>query len=278
MRTFLHVGCGTKHKGQTTRGFNTDAWIELRLDIDESVDPDIVGSMTEMSAVASESVDAVFSSHNIEHLYPHEVLLALREFLRVLKPDGFLVVTCPDLQSVCRLVAEDKLTEPAYTAPAGPIAPLDILYGHLGLQDCLYHGNLDAKRDWGHARDYVEAMWLMLQQPEPEDYVIASGEQYSVRDFVGAVAKELGMELEWRGAGLEEKAYWRGRAIIAIDPRYFRPTEVETLLGDASKARQKLGWQPRVGFAELVREMVAADLKEAERERLLQQHGHRMQG
>jgi ubiquinone/menaquinone biosynthesis C-methylase UbiE len=131
MKTFLHIGCGPKRKDQTTRGFNTDAWTELRLDIDESVNPDITGTMTDMSAVADESVDAIFSSHNIEHLYPHEVPLALKEFLRVLKPDGFLVVTCPDLQSVCKLVAEeDRLIEPAYVSPAGPIAPLDILYGH----------------------------------------------------------------------------------------------------------------------------------------------------
>lgn len=129
-QTFLHIGCGPKHKNQTTRGFNTDAWIELRFDIDEAVKPDLIGTMTDMSAVADESVDAIFSSHNIEHLYPHEVPVALKEFLRVLKPDGFLVVTCPDLQSVCALVAEDKLTEPAYVSPAGPIAPLDILYGH----------------------------------------------------------------------------------------------------------------------------------------------------
>ena len=130
MKTFLHVGCGHKRKNQTTKGFNTDGWTELRLDIDASVAPDIIGTMTDMTAVASESVDGIFSSHNIEHLYPHEVSIALAEFLRVLKPDGFLVVTCPDLQEVCRLVAEDKLLEAAYTSPAGPIAPLDILYGH----------------------------------------------------------------------------------------------------------------------------------------------------
>jgi hypothetical protein len=129
-KTFLHVGCGPKRKDKTTRGFNTPEWSELRLDIDASVNPDIIGTMTDMSAVASESVDAIFSSHNIEHLYPHEVGVALKEFTRVLKPDGFLVVTCPDLQSVCALVAEDKLLEPAYQSPAGPIAPLDILYGH----------------------------------------------------------------------------------------------------------------------------------------------------
>ena len=130
MKTFLHVGCGPKHKDQTTRGFNTPDWAELRLDIDQNVQPDIVGTMLDMSAVPSESVDAVFSSHNIEHLYPHEVPLALAEFKRVLKPNGFVVITCPDLQSVCALIAQDKLTEPAYTSPAGPITPLDILYGH----------------------------------------------------------------------------------------------------------------------------------------------------
>jgi len=130
MPTFLHVGCGPKYKDRTTRGFNTADWTELRFDIDQSVKPDITGTMTDMSAVASESVDAIFSSHNIEHLYPHEVGVALSEFLRVLKPNGFLVVTCPDLQSVCALVAEDKLLDAAYTSPAGPIAPLDILYGH----------------------------------------------------------------------------------------------------------------------------------------------------
>lgn len=130
MPTFLHIGCGPKRKDQTTRGFNTPDWTELRLDIDAGVNPDITGTMTDMSAVADGSVDAIFSSHNIEHLYPHEVPKALAEFKRVLKPDGFAVITCPDLQSVCALVAEDKLTEPAYTAPAGPIAPLDILYGH----------------------------------------------------------------------------------------------------------------------------------------------------
>jgi predicted SAM-dependent methyltransferase len=130
MKIFLHVGCGPKHKDRTTAGFNTPDWQEQRLDIDESVSPDIVGTRTDMSAVPDVSVNAIFSSHNIEHLYPHEVPVALAEFKRVLKPDGFVVITCPDLQSVCALVAEDKLTEPAYTSPAGPITPLDILYGH----------------------------------------------------------------------------------------------------------------------------------------------------
>ena len=139
MKNFLHIGCGPKHKDQTTRGFNTPEWTELCLDIDQSVTPDIVGTMTDMSAVADASVDAIFSSHNIEHLYPHEVPVALAEFKRVLKSGGFAVITCPDLQSVCALVAADKLTDPAYTAPAGPITPLDILYGH---RPALARGNL----------------------------------------------------------------------------------------------------------------------------------------
>lgn len=128
-KTFLHVGCGHNRKDGTTRGFNTPEWRELRLDIDSSVQPDIVGTMLDMSAVADGSVDALFSSHNIEHLYPHEVPLALAEFLRVLKSDGYLVLTCPDLQSVCQLIADDKLTEQAYISPVGPIMPVDILYG-----------------------------------------------------------------------------------------------------------------------------------------------------
>jgi predicted SAM-dependent methyltransferase len=139
MKSFLHVGCGPKRKDRTTRGFVSPDWVEIRLDIDASVHPDVIGTMTDMSAVATASVDAVFSSHNIEHLYPHEVPIAMAEFLRVLKPDGFFVVTCPDLQSVCALIAEDKLTEPAYTSPAGAIAPLDILYGH---RPAMAQGNL----------------------------------------------------------------------------------------------------------------------------------------
>lgn len=138
MKAFLHVGCGQKRKDRTTKAFATCEWEELRFDIDPRVHPDIVGTMTDMSAVPSESVDALFSSHNIEHLYPHEVPIALAEFKRVLKPEGFAVITCPDLQSVCALVAEDKLTEAAYQSPAGPIAPLDILYG---LRSALARGN-----------------------------------------------------------------------------------------------------------------------------------------
>lgn len=148
---------------------------------------------------------------------------------------------------------------------------------HLGLQKCLYLGNLDAKRDWGHAKDYVEAMWLMLQQPAPKDYVIATGEQYSVRDFVNAVAEELGIRLEWKGSGLEEKAVdAKGRVIVAVDSKYFRPAEVDTLLGDASKARKELGWQPKIGFRELVKEMVAEDLDLAKRDAHLKEKGFRL--
>ncbi len=144
----------------------------------------------------------------------------------------------------------------------------------LGLQDCLYLGNLDAKRDWGHARDYIEMQWLMLQQNEPEDYVIATGSQYSVRDFVNAAAGELGMKLQWEGSGVKERGRNEsGRTVVAVDPRYFRPTEVETLLGDPTKAKEKLGWSPKVTFEELVAEMVREDLKAAERDELVKRHG-----
>ena len=144
----------------------------------------------------------------------------------------------------------------------------------LGLQKRLYLGNLDAKRDWGHAKDYVEMQWLMLQQDEPDDYVIATGQQYSVRQFVEFAAKELGISIEWRGSGVDEKGYdGDGNCIVAVDPRYFRPTEVETLLGDPSKARAKLGWVPRVTLQELVAEMVREDLKAAERDELVKRHG-----
>jgi len=145
----------------------------------------------------------------------------------------------------------------------------------LGLQKQIYLGNLDSKRDWGHARDYVEVQWLMLQQEKPEDFVIATGVQYSVRDFVNAAAKELGMKLRWNSSGVDEKGYDEdGNCIVSVDPRYFRPTEVETLLGDASKAREKLGWQPKTTFADLVKEMVHEDLKAAERDELIKHHGY----
>jgi GDPmannose 4,6-dehydratase len=146
----------------------------------------------------------------------------------------------------------------------------------LGLQDCLFLGNLDAKRDWGHARDYVEMQWLMLQQEAPEDFVIATGIQHSVRDFVDAAARELGIEIRWQGRGVEERGFDpAGRCIVAVDPRYFRPTEVETLLGDASKAREKLGWTPKTSFKDLVSEMVREDLKSAERDELIKRYGYK---
>ena len=146
----------------------------------------------------------------------------------------------------------------------------------LGLQDCVYLGNLDAKRDWGHARDYVEAQWLMLQQPKPEDFVIATGIQHSVRDFVDLAARKLDMRLKWTGKGLDEKAVDdTGRVRVAVDPRYFRPAEVETLLGDPSKAKSKLGWSAKVSFEQLVEEMANEDLKAAERDELVKRHGHR---
>ncbi|MDH5232725.1 MAG: GDP-mannose 4,6-dehydratase, partial [Gammaproteobacteria bacterium] len=145
----------------------------------------------------------------------------------------------------------------------------------LGLQDCLFLGNLDAKRDWGHARDYVEMQWLMLQQEKPEDFVIASGEQYSVREFVNFAAEELGIKIKWEGQGVTEVGYnvENNKAIVRVDPRYFRPTEVETLLGDPSKAKEKLGWEPQTSFKQLVSEMVVADLKEAERDELCKTQG-----
>ena len=145
----------------------------------------------------------------------------------------------------------------------------------LGLQECLYLGNLNALRDWGHARDYVEMQWLMLQQQVAEDYVIATGQQRSVREFVDLAAKEIGIGIRWQGVGVEEKGFdeTSGKCIVAVDPRYFRPAEVETLLGDPSKAKQKLGWEPRTTFQELVAEMMREDLKEAQRDELARQNG-----
>ena len=135
----------------------------------------------------------------------------------------------------------------------------------LGLQDILYLGNLNAKRDWGHAKDYVEAQWLILQQDTPEDFIIATGEQHTVRDFINLSARALNMEIKWKGEGVKEVGLLEGREIIKVDPRYFRPTEVETLLGDASKARKKLGWRPKISFQQLVNEMVKEDLDNAKK-------------
>jgi len=157
-----------------------------------------------------------------------------------------------------------------------------------GLEDCLYMGNMDAKRDWGHAKDYVRMQWMMLQQDEPEDFVIATGVQHSVREFVVMAARELGVELHFQGSGVDEKgivdfidgdkapALKPGDEIIAVDPRYFRPTEVEALLGDPSRARERLGWVPEISVQEMCAEMVAADLHEARRHALLKVHGYEL--
>jgi GDPmannose 4,6-dehydratase len=142
----------------------------------------------------------------------------------------------------------------------------------LGLQNVLYIGNLNAMRDWGHAKDYVEAQWLMLQQKKSEDFVIATGKQHSVRDFVNLAAKELDMKIDWKGKNINEVGIFEGKNIIKIDPRYFRPTEVDNLLGDASKAKKKLGWIPKITFKELVKEMAEEDLRLAKRDKLMQKN------
>jgi GDPmannose 4,6-dehydratase len=149
---------------------------------------------------------------------------------------------------------------------------------YLGMQRCLYLGNLNALRDWGHARDYVKMQWMMLQQEAPDDYVIATGEQHSVREFVEACAKELGIAIRWEGEGIQERGInvANGKTIVAVDPRYFRPTEVETLLGDPSKAKQNLGWEPAISFEALVKEMTRTDLEEAKRDELCQRAGFKV--
>lgn len=143
-----------------------------------------------------------------------------------------------------------------------------------GLEECLYMGNIDALRDWGHAKDYVRMQWLMLQQAQPEDFVIATGVQYSVRQFINWTAEALGMQLRWEGVGVDEVAYWKERPVVRIDPRYFRPAEVETLLGDPSKAKAKLGWVPEISVQEMCKEMVAADLAQAKQHALLKENGY----
>jgi len=144
----------------------------------------------------------------------------------------------------------------------------------LGLQDKLYLGNLNAKRDWGHAKDYVKMQWMMLQQKKPEDYVIATGKQHSVRDFINIAAKKLDIEINWSGEGINEVGLFKNKKIILVDPRYFRPTEVETLLGNADKAKKKLGWEPKITFEEMVEEMIREDLKLAKRDELIKSHGY----
>ena len=143
-----------------------------------------------------------------------------------------------------------------------------------GLEECLFMGNIDALRDWGHAKDYVRMQWLMLQQDKPEDYVIATGVQYSVRQFIEKAAAVLGMQIKWQGQGVDEVGYWEGQPIIRIDPRYFRPTEVETLLGDPTKAKEKLGWVPEITLDQMISEMVGTDLADAKKHALLKKHGY----
>jgi len=147
----------------------------------------------------------------------------------------------------------------------------------LGLQECLYIGNLDAKRDWGHAADYVEMQWLMLQQEEPDDFVIATGKQHSVKEVIETSVRQLGISIRWEGNGVEEKGIneENNKIIVAVDPGYFRPTEVDNLLGDASKAREKLGWVPRISFKQLISEMVTEDMKEAQKDNLCRQEGYK---
>jgi hypothetical protein len=186
MKTFLHVGSGPKTKAYTTRGFAGSDWQELRFDIDPTVKPDVIGTMLDMSAVDSGTMDAIFSSHNIEHLYPHEVPVALAEFKRVLKPDGYAVITCPDLQSVAKLIADDKLLEPAYTSPAGPIAPLDILYGY---RPSMEQGNLFMAHRCGftqkalmatmHAAGFQSVIGFRREHPNYDLWVLATPEKSS---------------------------------------------------------------------------------------------------
>jgi len=148
----------------------------------------------------------------------------------------------------------------------------------VGLQDKLYMGNIDAKRDWGHAKDYVYMQWLMLQQDEPDDFVIATGQQYSVRECIEMAASNVGIKIQWRGSGLDEQGYDTdtGKVIVEIDPRYFRPTEVDTLLGDPAKAKLKLGWQPKISFEEMIAEMAHTDLKEAEKDKYVLDKGYKI--
>jgi GDPmannose 4,6-dehydratase len=145
-----------------------------------------------------------------------------------------------------------------------------------GLEECLYMGNIDALRDWGHAKDYVRMQWMMLQQDQPEDFVIATGVRHTVREFINWSAEALGMQLQWTGQGVEEMAFWNGKPIVKIDPRYFRPTEVETLLGDPTKAKTKLGWVPEITVQQMCLEMVAHDLEKAKQHSLLKMHGHKV--
>lgn len=197
----LHVGCGPQRKAQTTPYFQTDEWEELRFDIDPTVAPDILGTLTDMSAVPSSSIDAVFSSHNIEHLYPHEVPIAMREILRVLKDDGIFVVTCPDLVSVCKLIAEDQLMEPAYVSPAGPIAPLDILYGH---RPAMERGNLYMAHRCGFTQKVMMGTLMAIgfkavaaaTRPSAFDlWAVASKSERTKEEVNVLLRRQLGLEV-----------------------------------------------------------------------------------
>lgn len=257
MKTFLHVGCGPLYIDSVTKqpnrpkGFDIDNWHELRLDINPDVKPDVVGTMTDMSAVPTGSVDAIFSSHNIEHLYPHEVPIALAEFKRVLRNDGFVVITCPDLQSVCALVAQGKLTEPAYISPAGPIAPLDILYGH---RPSMSQGNLymahrcgftmnvllatleDAgfTRTVGNCRPQYFDLWALAsisglsdeqllslaRKHLPEQAIDQKHDAQLASDMKEAINDVLSIALEHQQNGRLDEAKALFLEILNIDPRH----------------------------------------------------------
>jgi SAM-dependent methyltransferase len=193
MKTFLHVGCGPQYKSQI-KGFDNENWKEIRFDIDEKVNPDIVGTLLDMSAVEAESVDAIYSSHNIEHVFPHEVPIVLREFHRVLKDDGMVVLVCPDLQSVCEAVVDDKLLQPLYESPAGPISPIDILYGH---RPAIARGNEYMAHKGGFTYSvlndaFIEAGFKMNyggRNPDRWELFIISFKQEKLQEEINTIAK-----------------------------------------------------------------------------------------
>ena len=193
MKTFLHVGCGPQYKSQI-KGFDNESWKEIRFDIDEKVNPDIVGTLLDMSAVETGSVDAIYSSHNIEHVFPHEVPIVLREFHRVLKDDGMVVLVCPDLQSVCEAVVDDKLLQPLYESPAGPISPIDILYGH---RPAIARGNEYMAHKGGFTYSvlndaFIEAGFKMNyggRNPDRWELFIISFKQEKLQEEINTIAK-----------------------------------------------------------------------------------------
>ncbi|MDO9631631.1 MAG: GDP-mannose 4,6-dehydratase [Humidesulfovibrio sp.] len=277
-------------------GDMTDSMSLLR--IIQKVQPDEIYNLAAQSHVAVSFEEPEYTA-NSDALGALRVLEAIR-ILGLEKKSRFYQASTSELYGLVRETPQNEAT-PFYPRSPYAVAKLyacnGILFNHespvrgetfvtrkitralarikLGVQDCLFLGNLSAKRDWGHARDYVEAMWLMLQQDAPDDFVIASGQQKSVRDFVDAAARELGLALSWSGEGLQEKALDdKGVCRVAVDPRYFRPTEVDSLLGDGAKARERLGWTARTSFEELVAEMASQDLSEARRDVLVQKHGY----